>query len=195
MPLIPLDSLPRKATEHNSRLIWAPPIPPIDWNELHETISLSGILTQASELREGVTCNFCLRTDSRPFSGSQSVIFVVEYADGIKYAFRLPYHHRNSKLRDRLLSIELEQWGAFVRSRIPFVPQVVGHNLSIGNPIGFPFIAYEWVEGRPLIWNDHEPQEQAQRDKIIKSLAFFTVETACQLQKRGKVPTCHLWSG
>jgi hypothetical protein len=189
MPLLLLDSSSSKATEQNSRIIWAPSIPSIDWNELHQTISLRGILAQASELREGKGCTFVFKSDSGPFSGSQSIIFVVEYADGTKYAFRLPYHLRKSKLRDRLLSNELEQWESFIRSGIPLVPQVVGCSLSAENPISFPFIAYEWVEGKPLLWNDYEPQNPAQREKIIKSLAFFTINTACRLQKTGKFPS------
>lgn len=195
MPLPLLHSSSSKATEENSRIIWAPSIPSIDQSELHQTISLSGILAQASELREGRGCTFAFESHTRPFSGSQSIIFVVEYADGTKYAFRLPYHLRKSKIRDRLLSIELEQWEDFVRSRIPLVPQVVGHSLSIDNPIGFPFIAYEWVEGKPLLWNDYEPQNPVQRENIIKSLAFFTINTACRLQKPGKFLTYYSWSG
>ncbi|KAF1958355.1 hypothetical protein CC80DRAFT_490952 [Byssothecium circinans] len=189
MPPPPLHSPSSKATEQNSRIIWAPSIPSIDWSELLQTISLHGILVQASGLRECKAYTFVFDSDSKPFSGSQSIIFVVGYADGVKYAFRLPYHLRKSKLRDRLLSNELEQWEAFVQSRIPLVPRVVGYSLSIDNPIGFPFIAYEWVEGKPLSWNDYEPQNTVQREKIIKSLALFTINTACRLQKPGETTT------
>ncbi|KAF2467741.1 uncharacterized protein BDR25DRAFT_291722 [Lindgomyces ingoldianus] len=156
MPPPPLHSSSSKATEQSSRIIWAPSIPSIDWSELHQTISTRGILAQASRFREGKSCTFVFESDTKPFSGSQSIIFVVGYADSIKYAFRLPYHLRKSKNRDRLLSNELAQWEAFIQSRIPLVPRVVGYSLSIDNPIGFPFIAYEWVEGKPLVWNDYE---------------------------------------
>ena len=189
IPLLHLSS--SKATEQNNRIIWAPSIPSIDWSELHQTIFLRGILAQASELRGGRGCTFAFESNTRPFSGSQSIIFVVEYADSTKYAFRLPYHLRESKTRDRLLSNELEQWEAFIRSRIPLVPQVVSCSLSIDNAIGFPFIAYKWVEGKPLLWNDYEPQNPVQREKIIKGLAFFTIDTACRLQKPGGFPTCY----
>jgi hypothetical protein len=180
-----------KATGQISRITWAPSIPSIDWTELHQTISVRGILAQASQLREGRKCTFAFQSDTRPFSGSQSIIFVVEFADSTKYAFRLPYHLRKSKIRDRLLSNELEQWQAFVDSRLPLIPQVVGYSFSIDNPIGFPFIAYEWIQGSPLLWNDSQPQSLVQREKIIKSLAFFTIQTACQLQRPGKFPTHH----
>jgi len=188
MPVPTLHSSLSKTTEQNSHTIWAPSIPSVDWSELHQTISLHGILTQASELREGKACSFAFKSDTRPFSGSQSIIFVVEYADSTKFAFRLPYHFRKSKIRDRLISNELEQWEAFIGSRISLVPQILGYSLSINNPIGFPFIAYEWVEGKPLLWNDVEPRNSLQREKIIKTLALFTIETACRLQRPGRVP-------
>lgn len=164
--------------KQNSRTIWAPPIPSIDWGELHQTISLRGILAQASGLREGRSCNFVFESDTKPFSGSQSLIFVVGYTDNIKYAFRLPYHQRNLKHRDGLFNIELEQWEAFIRSRIPLIPRVVDYSLSDDNLVGFPFIVYEWTEGQPLVWNDHEPQNTVQRERIIKDLALFTISTA-----------------
>ncbi len=189
MPPPLLHSSLNKATEQKNRIIWAPTIPPINRSELHQTISLPGILAQASELREGRDCTFAFESDTKPFSGSQSIIFVVEYADSTKYAFRLPYHLRKSNLLDRLLSNELEQWKAFMQSRIPLVPPIVGHSISIDNPIGFPFIAYKWVEGKPLLWNDYKSQNPVHWEKIIRNLAFFTIETACRLQKLGKFST------
>ena len=87
-----------------------------------------------------------------------------------------------------MLSNELQHWEAFTQSRIPLVPRVVGCSMSTDDPIGFPFITYEWVEGKPLLWNDHKPQNPGQREKMIKSLALFTIDTACRLQKPGKFP-------
>jgi aminoglycoside phosphotransferase (APT) family kinase protein len=75
-----------------------------------------------------------------------------------------------------------------MQANVSPIPRIVGSDLSIDNAIGFPFVAYEWVEGKPLLWNDHEPQDQVQRDERIKSLARFTIETACRLQKPGKFP-------
>jgi hypothetical protein len=168
------------------RIIWAPPIPSINWTELHETISLCGILTQAAQLREGKGCAFIFGSNTEPFSGSQCIIFAVNYADSTKYAFRLPYHLRKPKIRDILFSNELEHWEAFIQSCIPLVPRVFGYSMTTDNPIGFPFIAYEWVEGRPLDWNDYEPQNTIHRERIIRTLAHFTVDTACKLNKPGR---------
>jgi hypothetical protein len=98
-----------KVTEQESRIIWAPSVPAINWSELYQTISLHGILAQASQLNEGKDCTFVFGSATNPFSGSQSIIFVISYADSTKYAFRLPYHFRKSSLRDRLFSNELEQ--------------------------------------------------------------------------------------
>jgi hypothetical protein len=170
-----------KVTEQESR---------INWSELYKTISLHGILAQASQFNEGKGCTFVFGSDTKPFSGCQCIIFVISYADSTKYAFRLPYHFRKSSFRDRLLSNELEHWEAFIKGCIPLVPQMFGYSLSTDNPIGFPFVAYEWVEGRPLNWNDHEPQNTAYREKIIKSLALFTIETACKLHKPGRSLAC-----
>lgn len=153
---------------------------------MHQTISMRGILLQVSKLKDGTECTFAFESDVRPFSGSQSIIMVVEYSDKMKYAFRLPYHFRQSKIRDLVLATELEHWKAFVQSSIPFVPRLAGYSLSTDGPIGFPSIAYEWVEGKPLLWNDQTPHNPVQREKIIRSLAFFTIETACRLQKSGK---------
>jgi aminoglycoside phosphotransferase (APT) family kinase protein len=116
---------------------------------------------------------------------------VVEYADGIRYGFRLPYHSRKSKIHDLLWSDELEHWEAFVQANVSSVPQIVGSDLSTDNAIGFPFVVYEWVQGKPLLWDDHEPRDRVQRDEIIKNLARLTIETACRLQKPGK-PQIHV---
>jgi hypothetical protein len=177
-----------KATEKTERIIWAPSITPINWTELHQTISVPGILIQASQLRNGIDCTFAFGTDEQPFSGSQCIVFVVEYADGIRYGFRLPYHSRKWKIHDLLWSDELDHWKALIQASISPVPRIVGSDLSTDSAIGFPFVAYEWVEGKPLLWDDHEPQGRVQRDEIIKSLARFTIETACRLQKSGKFP-------
>jgi hypothetical protein len=95
-------------TAKTDRIIWAPSIPPIDWAELHQTISVRGILEQAFQLRNGTDCTFAFGTDVQPFSGSQCIVFVVEYADGIRYGFRLPYHSRKYKHCDLLWSDELK---------------------------------------------------------------------------------------
>lgn len=138
---------------------------------MHQTISIRGILLQTSKLRNGTECTFAFESDVRPVSGSQSIIMVVGYSDKMKYAFRLPYHFRQSKIRDLVLATELEHWKAFVQSSIPFVQRLAGYSLSTDGPIGFPPIAYEWVEGKPLLWNDQTPHNPVQREKIIRSLA------------------------
>lgn len=186
MSLSPSQSTSTKASKLGSRIIWKRPIPNIDWTELHQTISLRGLLALASQLRDGKDCAFALESDTKPFSGGQSIIFVVEYLDSIKFAFRLPYHTRKFTIRDSLFSEELEKWKALISNRIPLVHKIFGFDLSDDNLIGFPFIAYEWVEGKPLLWNDDEPCDQTHREKIITTLASFTIDTACQLQKPGK---------
>jgi hypothetical protein len=178
-------------TEKSNHIVWAPSIPAIDWTELHQTISVRGILIQASQLRNGIKCTFAFGTDEQPFSGSQCIIFVVEYADGIRYRFRLPYQSRKSMIHDLLWSDELEHWEAFVQGNVSSVPRIVGSDLSTDNAIGFPFVVYEWVPGKPLLWDDHEPRDRVQRDEIIKNLARLTIETACRLQKPGK-PQIHV---
>jgi hypothetical protein len=82
------------ATVEINHIIWAPSIPPIDRTELHQTISIHGILIRASQLRNGIDCTFAFGSDEKQFSGGQCIIFVVQYADNIRYAFRLPYHSR-----------------------------------------------------------------------------------------------------
>ncbi|KAG9662908.1 hypothetical protein KCU95_g5141, partial [Aureobasidium melanogenum] len=186
MSLSPSQSTSTKASKLGSRIIWKRPIPNIDWTELHQTISLRGLLALASQLRDGKDCAFALESDTKPFSGGQSIIFVVEYLDSIKFAFRLPYHTRKFTIRDSLFSEELEKWKALISNRIPLVHKIFGFDLSDDNLIGFPFIAYEWVEGKPLLWNDDEPCDQTHREKIITTLASFTIDTACQLQKPAK---------
>ncbi|KEQ58377.1 uncharacterized protein M437DRAFT_88686 [Aureobasidium melanogenum CBS 110374] len=179
-------SMSTKASKLDSKIIWNPPIPTIDLTEVHQTISLHGLLAVASQLRDGKECDFALETDTKPISGGQCIIFVVEYSDGIKYAFRLPYHTRKSTIRDSFFAHELETWKALISNRIPLIPKIFGFGLSDDNLIGFPFIAYEWVEGKPLVWTDNEPCDPTHREKTIKTLASFTIETACRMQKPGK---------
>jgi hypothetical protein len=174
---------PTAKTDH---IIWAPSIPPINRTELHQTISVPSILIQASQLRNGIDCTFAFGTEEQPFSGSQCIIFVVEYADGTRYGFRLPYHSRKWKIRDLLWADELGHWKAFEQANISPIPRMIGSDLSADNAIGFPFVAYEWVDGKLLRWNDHEPQDRVQRDEIIKTLARSTIRTACRLQKPGE---------
>lgn len=153
---------------------------------MHQAISLRELLAQASQLRDGKDCAFALESDIKPFSGSQSLIFVVKYTDGMEYGFRPLYHARKYTIRDSLSSNELGAWNAFTNSQICLVPKIVASNLSDDNLIGFPFIADEWLEGEPLTWNDDELCDSTHRDKIIKNLARSTIETACRLQKPGE---------
>jgi aminoglycoside phosphotransferase (APT) family kinase protein len=191
MPLPPPEALSGKATKQTDRIIWAPSIPLIDQSELHQTISVHGILAQASQLRNGTQCTFTFSTDVKPFSGGQCIVFVIEYTDGIRYAFRLPYHSRRWKTVESFWLNELEHWSAFGKANVPFVSRIIGSSSSSHNSIGFPFLAYEWVEGKSLLWDDHNPQDLAQREEIIKSLVHFTIETACRLQKPGKISDQH----
>jgi hypothetical protein len=126
-------------------IIWAPFIPLINRTELHQTIYIHGILIQASQLRNGIDCTFAFGSDEKPFSGGQCVIFVVEYADGTRCAFRLPYHSRGWKTHYWFWSNELNHWRDFMRADIPLIPRIVGSSLSTDNAIGFPFVAYEWM--------------------------------------------------
>jgi hypothetical protein len=181
------------ATIETEHIIWAPSIPLINRTELHQTIYIHGILIQASQLRNGIDCAFAFGSDEKPFSGGQCIIFVVEYADGTRCAFRLPYHSRGWKTHYWFWSNELNHWRDFTRADIPLIPRIVGSSLSTDNAIGFPFVAYEWMEGKPLLWNDHQPQDRVQRNEIIKRLAHFTIETACRLQKPGGFPKRLSW--
>lgn len=158
MPLPPFGSSLSMATQNHSSRLWAPSIPPINQNEMYKTISMDGILAQVSQLRNGVDCTFAFESNLQPFSGSWSIIFVVQSRDGVKWAVRLPEHFRRSKISDELFRQELEHWQTFVQGNLPLIPRIIGSSLSNDNPIGFPSIAYEWVEGKPLVWDDHEPQ-------------------------------------
>jgi aminoglycoside phosphotransferase (APT) family kinase protein len=75
-----------------------------------------------------------------------------------------------------------------MKANVLLIPRIVASGLSTDSAIGFPFVAYEWVKGKPLLWNDNQPQDREQRDEIIKRLAHFTIETACRLQKPGEFP-------
>jgi hypothetical protein len=120
MSVPPSKSTSTKASIVDSRIIWKPPIQNIDWTELHQIISLRGLSALATQSRDGKDCAFALESDTKPFSGGQSIIFVVEYSDSIKYAFRLLYHTRRSTIRDWLFSRELEDLeGAHQQSHSP----------------------------------------------------------------------------
>jgi len=95
MALSPSEPASINAVEKTQPKPLTPCIPIIDQSELHHTISIRGILARASLLRDGIECIFALGTDMKPISGGQCIIFVVEYIDGVRYAFRLPYHSRN----------------------------------------------------------------------------------------------------
>lgn len=186
---VPLShSTSTKASRVDSRIIWKPPIQDIDWTELHQTTSLRGLLALATQLRDGKDCAFALGSDTKPFSGGQSIIFVGECSDSIKYAFRLPYHTCRSTTRDWLFSRELRKSeGAHQQCAFPSYPRFSDLHLSDAQSHWlFPLFAYEWVEGKPLLWNDDQPCDQTYREKIITTLASFTIETACRLQKPGE---------
>jgi hypothetical protein len=89
---------PTKKTDH---IIWGPSIPPIAWTELHQTISVHGILIQASQLRNGIKCTFAFGTDEQPFSGSHFQAASVSYlwlstqmVSGIDFDYRTNLENR-----------------------------------------------------------------------------------------------------
>ena len=171
---------------NNGLTVWAPTIPIIDWDELHKTISIPGILQQAASLQQGESCDFAFNTNTSPYSGSQSLIFVVKYAkSNIKYGFRIPYHSRRFDILNLRLNSEWSNWKAFTDANIALVPRIVSSDISSANAIGFPFVAYEWIEGSSLVWKDDFPPEIEKRDSVIKTLARFTIESASKLSKKG----------
>ena len=149
--------------DQSTHPIWAPTIPPLDQIELNEVISLSGVLGEASALRAGMSCTFTSGTETNPHSGSECMIFVIEYADGGKCAFRLPYHYRKTTLLEAITSKQLDHWTIFNQSGISVVPKVLGSSPSRENLVGFPYIAYEWTDGKSLLWTDTTPRSARER--------------------------------
>lgn len=106
------------------------------------------------------------------FEGGQCLVFKVDFPHGPSWAIRIPIHARDSS-QDAILCclrMEHEVLQEVRKAGFSWAPKCHGSSFTFENLVGFPFLALEWIEGRPLCWTPTEPLRPL-RDKVLAQVA------------------------
>ncbi|KAL1616912.1 hypothetical protein SLS54_008117 [Diplodia seriata] len=120
------------------------------------------------------TPRFGSNTLAKPFVGGRYLVFQLVFADGRKWAARMPVF-LPVKTAGGVMAEENQMLREVKASGFPWSPRFVGEELGFDNPVGFPFTVYEWIPGERLNWNEKFLADREAWDKVMKQLAQVQV--------------------
>jgi len=145
--------------------------------ELANTIDPPGLLAEAAVLRDGLFCKFARNALQSPVVTNHNIILLVEFLDGLKWAFHLPFQRRQCKNISDIFLAEMKAWNAADSHNVGLLPNLITGDSTFDNKVGFPFMVTEWLPGTQLLrWTDAFPWEEWQREKVLQSVAAFICE-------------------
>ncbi|KAI5305396.1 hypothetical protein KEM56_004549 [Ascosphaera pollenicola] len=114
---------------------------------------------------------------TRISEGSRTRIYRADFPDGQTWACRVPLFQLDRR-PEREVQDDLERAALVLKylrlKGFQRAPEFKAMNLSLLAENGPPLIAYTWMPGKPLVWNDSEPPRPL-RDKVLKQLADIHV--------------------
>ena len=110
-----------------------------------------------------------------PRYGTLNLVLPVEFSDGLRWAFRIPWNGTKDKfdsLSQESLTNESQLMKFLKKETIIPVPSVYAYEATVENAINCPFILMDYIEGSPLygIWFDRSVSKQELVSKRIKCL-------------------------
>lgn len=119
-----------------------------------------------------------------PLFGSYHIVFVLNFADGLRWALKLPatgHRDRFDETAARALTSEALTMRLLKRETTVLVPEVYSFDASFDNHINCPFILMEFMAGIPLYdcWFDKEASNvsaKRRRTRILQDLAAVMVQ-------------------
>lgn len=111
-----------------------------------EQAALRARISQDKTADPGVTCT--VNTSSFA-NGMVNLVLEIPFSDGVYWLARIQHSQADAGTAVALLSEIAAMRVVRERTRIP-VPQVFSHDVSLPNPVGYPYILMEYLEGRAL---------------------------------------------
>ncbi|TAQ85582.1 hypothetical protein B7494_g6087 [Chlorociboria aeruginascens] len=137
----------------------------------------------------GQEASFAFGTNTMPYHGKRSQIYVVNFPDETTWAMHVPVHAIregaeaiSSSVEHEVTMLQVLRFRGFV-----WAFPLVGYDPTFDNEIQFPYIITSWVSGVQLIWNDNEPAARVDRDKILVQLAHVIVDLAGASHAQGNI--------
>lgn len=119
------------------------------------------------------------------FQGGECRIFKVRSKDCPSLSMRV--RHPNQGIHQHAIEIvdmEARIFQALEAQGFSWTPRYRGASLTFNNPIKYPFIVLDWVEGFPLKWNDGYPLQPI-RDALLAQMAEIQLSLiTCTLENR-----------
>ncbi|KAI4145683.1 MAG: hypothetical protein LQ340_006201 [Diploschistes diacapsis] len=148
----------------------------VDYIDLVKAITPEALLQIATSVRGPQSSAVAI--SNRPLDGSYNIVYSVTFADGVKWAARIPKHGTVKKFGDSqvaTMKYELE-FLRMVRMKTSLpVPEVFHYDTSFDNALGAPFALCAWLEGQSVghWWHcDDGPTPLHQRRfQILDSIA------------------------
>ena len=114
----------------------------------------------------------------KPFAGSYNLVYVITFADGSKWAARVPKHgtvENFGESQAATMQYELELLRVIKEKTTVPVPQIFYYDTTVDNAFGAPFSLCSWLSGTPAcyLWHCEEgptPLKQ-RRLRILDSVA------------------------
>ena len=110
-----------------------------------------------------------------PLYGSYHIVFVLNFADGLRWALKLPatgHPDRFDETAARALTSEALTMRLLKRQTTVPVPEVYSFDASFDNDINCPFILMEFIAGIPLYdcWFDKEASKVSVEQRRARTL-------------------------
>lgn len=112
----------------------------------------------------------------RHFDGGQCRVYKVVFSNKESWAVRIPLHVQSSS-KEAMIDVmkgELDTVLELNRKSFPWVAKYHGSSFTFENPVGYPFLAFSWLEGIPLPWSEPELPRPS-RNKVLWQLAELQV--------------------
>ncbi|KAM3562501.1 hypothetical protein MY1884_001800 [Beauveria asiatica] len=124
------------------------------------------------------------------FQGAECRIFKISFKDRPSLSVRV-YHRLHLSQQEVIASVDMDtrMLRTLEEKGFPWSPRYRAASLTFDNPINYPFVVLDWVEGVPLQW-DHDSPAQPIRDAFLAQLAAIQLSlVTCTLENRSTTAT------
>lgn len=137
------------------------------------TMHIEGIPSALARFHE--SCRIAEFSDDsleQPLRGGQCHVYKLSFANQETWAVRIP-SGLNPDVSSVMMKDETDLLKRLQESGFRWSPVLKGVELDDTNPVGHPFMVYEWVAGEPLSWTDQFPLKTEQRQHLLRQLALI----------------------
>ena len=148
-----------------------------DCADLLQAISPQALLHIATTVR-GVPGVPAVFVADEPLSGSYNLVYAVEFADGVKWAARVPKHGTEENFHEAQAATmrgEIELLRLIKKNTSVPLPEIFYYDNTLHNDFGAPFSFSSWLQGSPAcnLWHyeDGPTPVHERRHRILDSIA------------------------